>query len=168
MTPQLSHSNTPFKTKKFPLILICDGVQSPANIGGLFRICDAMGVERINFTGTEVDVASPRLKKTARNTTNTVNFNVENEIVSELLKLKKENYLLLALEITANSIPLESVELDKQKIALIIGNEQLGISSEILEMVQHTVHIEMFGKNSSMNVVQATGIGLYSLVRKLK
>ena len=168
MASQLSHSNTPFKPKKFPVILICDGVQSPANIGGLFRICEAMGVERIIFCGTGVDVSSPRLKKTARNTINAVNFTVENDIASELQKLKKANYLLIALEITANSISLESFELDKQKIALVIGNEQLGISAEVLDLVQQTIHIEMFGKNSSMNVVQATGIGLYSLVNKLK
>ena len=58
--------------------------------------------------------------------------------------------------------------MNQQKIALVIGNEQLGISAEVLELVQQTIHIEMFGKNSSMNVVQAAGIGLYSLINKLK
>ena len=46
-----------------------------------------------------------------------------------------------------------------------IGNERQGVSERILKQVQEVVHIEMFGKNSSMNVAQATAIALYELTK---
>ena len=52
-------------------------------------------------------------------------------------------------------------------IALIAGSEVSGISPELLEAAHQTAHIEMYGTNSSMNVVQATAIGLYELTGKL-
>ncbi len=37
----------------------------------------------------------------------------------------------------------------------------------ILQQVDAIVHINMFGNNSSMNVVQATSIALYEITKQL-
>jgi tRNA G18 (ribose-2'-O)-methylase SpoU len=79
----------------------------------------------------------------------------------------KKGYDIIALEISDISIPSERIALDKKAVVLIIGNEQFGISDEILALTSKHMHIEMYGENSSMNVVQATGIALYTLVNKL-
>ena len=44
---QLNHYNSKFKAKKFPIILLTDHVVRPANVGGLFRIADAFGVQKL-------------------------------------------------------------------------------------------------------------------------
>ena len=73
------------------------------------------------------------------------------------------------MEITSSSKPLEELEFSKnKKIALLIGNEIQGVSEYFLKNAHQVTHIEMFGKNSSMNVVQATGIALYEITRKMK
>ncbi len=168
MPQQLSHYNTPIKPKKFPIKLICDGVQSPSNIGSLFRICDAMGVSEIIFCNTELNISSPRLQKTARSTQKKVVYSISENILQTISELKKENYKIIALEITDKSIYLEEVVLSKkQKIAIIIGNEQHGISNKVLKTCDINTKISMFGKNSSINVVQATTIALYTMVNKL-
>ena len=51
---------------------------------------------------------------------------------------------------------------------MLIGNEIDGISETFLKKSHQVIHIEMFGKNSSMNVVQATGIALYELTKKMR
>lgn len=168
MTVQHSHSTNPFLPKKFPVILICDGIQSPANVGGLFRLCDAFGIQEITFCNATIDFTSARLRKTSRNTHERVSYSVKDDIVSELKNVRKKGYYLIALEICDKSIPLEELSIANQKIALIIGNEQHGISNDVLEEVKLTTHIEMFGSNSSMNVVQATGIALHSIISKIK
>ena len=53
------------------------------------------------------------------------------------------------------------------KIAFIIGDENHGVSDAILKQCNVIVHIEMYGQNSSMNVVQATSIALYEFTKKL-
>ena len=52
--------------RKFPLTLVADGLQSPANIGSLFRVSEAFGIEKIYFCNSLINFDSPRLKKTAR------------------------------------------------------------------------------------------------------
>ena len=84
----------------------------------------------------------------------------------KIQELKAENYTLIALEITEKSIPISELKLEKNsKIAIVIGDENHGVSASILEQCDTVVHIEMYGQNSSMNVVQATSIALYEFTK---
>ena len=168
MAFQHSHTTTPFSKKKFPVIVLCDGLSSPANVGSLFRICEALGIDQIIFYKSEIDFNSSRLKRTARETHKSVDFSTSDDIISTLEGLKKNGYDIIALEISEISIPSEEISLDNKGVALIIGSEQFGIAEEILAFAPKHMHIEMYGKNSSMNVVQATGIALYTIINKLK
>ena len=169
MSSRLKHSTTSFISQSFPITLICDGVQSPANIGSLFRICDALGVEKIFFCNASINFSSSRLLRTARNTHKKVAYNISNNCIEVVDYLKQKGYKVIALEITENSIPIEEINVaNGDKIALIIGNEQYGVSEEILKLHPTSTYINMYGNNSSMNVVQATSIALYSLINKLK
>ena len=49
---QLNHYNSKFKAKEFPIVLLTDHVVRPANVGGLFRIADAFGVQKLILGGT--------------------------------------------------------------------------------------------------------------------
>jgi tRNA G18 (ribose-2'-O)-methylase SpoU len=167
MAFQLSHTTTPFSKNKFPLIVLCDGLSSPANVGGLFRICEAFGVEQILFYNGNIDINSSRLKRTARETYKLVDYAICNDIKHTLKGLIKKGYEIIALEISEISTPSEMVTLNKKAVVLIVGNEQFGVSEEILALTSKHMHIEMYGENSSMNVVQATGIAIYTLINKL-
>ncbi len=168
MSSQHTHTSTNFAIKKFPITLVCDGVQSPSNIGSLFRICDALGVSEIIFCDAIINFKSPRLQKTARSTQKKVNYSESESIVTTIENLKKSNFKIVALEITDTSIPIEKFTLPKdQKVALVIGNEQKGVSNKVLQNNPATIHIQMFGENSSMNVVQAATIALHSIINKL-
>ena len=168
MSSQHTHTTTTFSVKKFPIVLVCDGVQSPSNIGSLFRICDALGVSEIIFCNAIINFKSPRLQKTARSTQKKLNYSESGSILTSLENLKKEGFKIISLEITDASIALKDFSLPShQKIALVVGNEQQGVSEEVLQHTHLAVHVEMFGENSSMNVVQAATIALHSIVNKL-
>lgn len=168
MSEQLHHYNSKFSKKKFPVILICDHVNSPANIGSLFRIADSFGVEKIYFIGEDITVISKRMIRTARSTHEMIPYEQINSSSALMNILKNDNYTLLALEITDHSIPVFEYEsTPEEKIALIIGEENSGVSKDILNLVKETVHIPMHGNNSSMNVATAAGIALYELTKKL-
>jgi len=168
MPSRLQHNNTNNSINKFPIKLLCDGVKSPSNIGALFRICDALGVSEIIFCKTDINIKSSRLQKTARSTQKKVLYTISTDIVSEINNFKKEGFQIIALEITDKSISVENISVSKeQKTVLIIGNEQNGISEEVLNLADQVISIPMFGENSSMNVVQATSIALYTIINKL-
>jgi len=165
---QLNHYNSTFKKQKFHITLICDNVTNTPNIGSLFRISDALGVEELIFCGENLQLGK-RMKKTSRSTEKYVSHKVESDILQVVTSLKAKRYIIIALEITDSSISLDDFLLNtNQPIALIIGNENIGVSEDILKLADEIVHIKMFGENTSMNVVQATSITLYELTKQLQ
>lgn len=166
---QKTHDTTNFEEKKFPLVLVLDGISSPANIGSLFRLADAFNIEKIIFCGIEVDLQSNRLKRTARSTIKNVIFEEHENAEAVCKDLKNSGYSLLALEIAAGSEAVEEVNYSSfQKIALVLGNENSGIQDNILNLADKMLHVNMFGKNSSMNVTHAAAIALFEITKSLQ
>lgn len=165
MSLQHSHESTDFQKKTFPIVVVCDGLESPANVGALFRLCDALGIQEIIFCNASFNINSNRLKRTSRNTHTEVPYSFETDILSALKTLQKKEYQLIALEITKSSTPIHSLSVENKKRALIIGNEQNGVSEAVLDLINTHIHIEMYGNNSSMNVIQAAAIALHSLTK---
>ncbi|MEL1241043.1 TrmH family RNA methyltransferase [Flavobacterium flavipallidum] len=165
---QLTHEENQFRSRQFPITLVCDHIYFQQNIGSLFRIGEAFGIERIIFLGKDIPLNYRKINKTSRSTHLHIPYTTIEENETLISFLQENNYEIIALEITSNSIALKDVLLpENKKIALIIGNEINGISEDLLNISNQIIHINMFGKNSSMNVVQATGIALYEFTSKL-
>jgi len=169
MNHQLSHIEHKFSKKKFSITVICDHLNSPANQGALFRICEAFGVQEIIYFGNTIDITSSRLKRTARSTENTIPYRCVNDISEIISSLKENKSTLLGLEITKYSRSIkEVVIIEDRPITLVIGSEKHGISKTLLEQLDQVLHIPMYGSNSSMNVIQATAIALFQITSKLE
>ena len=164
---QLNHYTSKFTKQQFPIVLISDNVSHAANLGSLFRTVDAFGIEHLILGGPAVELGR-KFTKTSRATEQSVSFEQVETLSEKIQELKAQNYTLVALEITDKSIPISELEFPKNsKIAFVIGDENHGVSASILGECDAVVHIEMYGQNSSMNVVQAASIGLYELTKKL-
>lgn len=161
---QLTHEENQFERKTFPITLVCDHIYFQQNIGSLFRISEAFGVENIIFLGKDIPLTPRKINKTSRSTHLYVPHQIIEE-TSELITFLLENkFEIIALEITNNSKPLKEIIIpENKKIAVLIGSEINGVSDELLKISNQIVHINMFGKNSSMNVSQATSVILYEL-----
>ena len=165
---QLTHANTHFEKRSFPITLVCDHIYFQQNIGSLFRIGEAFGIEKILLIGKDIPLTPRKINKTSRSTHLQIPYSVIEDTNDAIESLLNEKYALIALEITSSSIPIQQISVPKnQKVALIIGNEIEGISEAILAISNQITHITMYGKNSSMNVVQATSIALYEISNQL-
>lgn len=164
---QLTHYNSKFKLQKFPITLVCDNITNAPNIGSLFRIADAFGVEKIVFCGSNIPLGR-KMTKTSRATEKYVSYELKDSALSEVKSLIKKGYQIIALEITKDSKSIHKQDFSFSKpIVLLVGDENFGVSNSLLELSNTIIHIEMFGKNSSMNVVQATNIALYEITKQL-
>ena len=165
---QLSHYETKFNTYSFPIVIICDGLSSPFNIGGIFRIGDAFGIEQIIFLNAHKDLGK-RFKKTSRSAEKYIPYSIEDSFERVHEDLKKKEYQFIVLEITSKSQSLNRLSVNpKRPIALVIGSENFGVSQDILDTIKTQKHIDMYGVNSSMNVVQSVAIALYEITNQLK
>jgi tRNA G18 (ribose-2'-O)-methylase SpoU len=159
---QLTHEENQFERKTFPITLVCDNIYFQQNIGSLFRISEAFGVENIIFLGKDIPLTPRKINNTSRSTHLHVPHTVIEQTSDLVTYLLQNNFEIIALEIASTSKPLKEVNIpENQKIALIIGSEIDGVSDDLLKISNQIVHINMFGKNSSMNVVQAASIALY-------
>jgi len=164
---QLNHYNSTFTKRNFPITLICDQVSNGQNIGSLFRTADAFGIEKIVFCGEHIPLGR-KMTKTSRSTEKAVIYEVKADASEIISEYKKQGYHVVALEITKKSQPIHTYNFSKEKpIALVIGDENFGISDTVLKESNAIIHIDMFGQNSSMNVVQATNIALYEMTKQL-
>lgn len=164
---QLTHYNTNFKKHTFPITLISNNVANAPNIGSLFRIADAFGVEKLILCGSNIPLGR-KMTKTSRATEKSVNFEIQDDASSIVSNLKSKHYQIISLEITNNSIPIHNASFSpKHPIALVIGDENFGVSENILKLSDAIIHIDMYGQNSSMNVVQAANIALYEITKQL-
>ncbi len=166
---QLTHENTHFKKQRFPIILVCDHIYFQQNIGSLFRIAEAFGVEKIIFIGKDIPLTPRKINKTSRSTHLQIPYSVIEETSTAIEYLSINNFEIIALEIAETSKPINEVRVHNNlKIALVVGSEIAGVSEPILSVANQITHINMYGTNSSMNVVQATSIALYEITNKLK
>ena len=163
---QLDHYSSKFNQHIFPITLLCDNVTNAPNIGSLFRICDAFGVAQLIFCGEQITIGR-KVMKTSRATEKVVKYRYEPNIVTTVNELK-DTCFIAVLEITTNSVPIHQFKFDLNKpVTLIVGDENYGVNQQIVDLADAVLHIDMFGQNSSMNVVQATNIALYEITKQL-
>ena len=151
---QTSHYQFKTGNHNLDIVIVCDSLKSPANIGGILRVSDAFGAQEVVFLG-EKQVLTSRVKSVSRGAEKFVKYRfIEN--------FEFDSRAWFCLEQTKTSTPLANFNLKSNKIGIIIGNESTGVSKKFLELFP-SFHIKMFGLNSSMNVTNALSSALFHL-----
>ena len=137
------------------IVVVCDELESPANIGGVLRLADAFGVSEVVFLGGNKKM-SPRAKSVSRGTEKYVNYRFVEEF-------DFGNRDWFCLELSSISKPVTNFKLTNAKVGVIIGNENSGVRESFLSLFP-SFHIPMYGNNSSMNVTNALSATLFRLI----
>lgn len=165
-TKQLSHLEVKNKTSNKELIVVAENIRTPENVGMIFRVCEAFGVKKVILVGDSPNLSNSRVLRTARNTQKELTIQFVNDVQLVIQNLKEEQFQLIGLEYTNNSETLKGFDFSRhQKIAVFLGAERSGIENNTLQLLDNIMHIELFGKNSSINVVNALAILLYEVMR---
>ena len=150
-----------------PLVLILDGLQSPGNIGAIFRLADAARLEHIYLFQCSSISKDRKFLRSSRSTQKYVSSTVVHEI--DQLILLKHQYHWVAVEKTDQSTSYQKYSVNRsKKTALILGNEMTGVRPELLVQSEKVIHIPMLGVNTSMNVVSAAAIAIYKILESLQ
>jgi 23S rRNA (guanosine2251-2'-O)-methyltransferase len=163
---QLTHKDIENKQEQFPITIVCDAIRTPENIGMCFRISESFGVQKIYLHENSPSIENKIVKKTARNTVNQIQHASYHDFDALIKQLKQEGNTIIGIEITDKSINIQDFNFKNHgKIALLLGSERNGIKN--IDLVDETVAIPMFGRNSSMNVIHSLAITLYEVTNQL-
>ncbi len=153
------------KSSRIQLNFILDNVSNIGNVGMIFRIADALRIKKIFLYNYSDKINPKKLAKTSRSTINYVEFEYISNI-NDLIKLKA-NSTFIALEKTELSINYKNFTSSKETF-LIIGAENMGVSQELLNLAETSLHLPMNGFNTSINVATATAVVAYELSSNIK
>lgn len=164
---QLTHYEIENNTQQFPISIVCDAIRTPENIGMCFRIAESFGVSKIYLHESSPSLDNRIVKKTARNTLNQIESETYGDFNSIIEQLKKKGNTIVGIEITDKSITIQDFDFkNHDKLVLLLGSERNGI--ENIDLVDATVSIPMYGRNSSMNVIHSLAITLYEATNQIK
>lgn len=153
------------------IAVLCD-IRSIHNVGSMFRTADGAGIGKIYLCGitpTPLDRfgnVRSQFAKVALGAERSVAWEHAASAPALLKRLKKEGYLVFAVEQTKRSVPHRTVRLgngDLEKLAIVLGNEVAGLSPAVLALADKVLEIPMRGEKESLNVSVAFGIVAYHL-----
>ncbi len=154
--------------KKTPLVVVLDNVRSALNVGSVFRTADSFAVEKIYLCGITATPPHKEISKSAIGATDSVNWEHVKDISDAITNLKSNGYKVLGVEQTSKTTLLQDVKIDSnQKVAIVMGNEVMGISDAILPLLDEVIEIPQFGTKHSLNVSVCTGIVVWEVFRKM-
>jgi tRNA G18 (ribose-2'-O)-methylase SpoU len=146
-------------------IIMLDNITSTENVGSIARSATALGVNSYILPKQGPHPFGRRALRVSMGHMAMLKTHLYEDIFETIKKLKADGYTIFAAEITKESIPLAKVVVP-QKWVLIMGHEGHGISSEILALCDHIVHIEMMPNIKSFNVAVAASILMYNFKQK--
>jgi len=149
--------------------IVLHNVRSMHNVGAAFRNADAFGIDELILSGFSPAPPRPEISKAAIGAVEYVSWRQADNILNTVKKLKNENYLILGLEHTAESILLPEYQPPCDKnICLLFGNEVTGIDEDILPLVDSFLEIPQYGHKHSLNVSVTVGVALYAFLEKCR
>ena len=147
---------------KSSLVIVLDRLRSAHNVGNIFRLAEALGAEIIGCGATPMP-PHPKLERTAMGTDKTVPFRTVPEVMTAITELRQAGYRILAAE-PGGGIESEAWQQEYTlPVAVIFGNEALGVHPEAVKMADGLVSLPMGGSKASINVSNAAAAILYAI-----
>jgi TrmH family RNA methyltransferase len=142
--------------------IVLDNLIDHGNIGTIVRTGYAYGVNNYVYTNKDMDFYYSKIIDASRGTV----FNVHQKSLNskpELIKyLRDNNYQIVATSPHGNRIQ-SLLNLKQKPIAVIFGNENSGVSSELIETADYVAKIPLVRDIESLNVGVSAGISIHEL-----
>ena len=147
-----------------PLIVICDELSDPHNLGAILRSAECAGAHGVIIPKRRSVGLTAVVAKASAGAVEYMKVARVTNISATIEDLKKEGVWVFGTA-AEGSIPMYEADL-KGPAALVIGSEGDGMSRLVREKCDVTVSIPMRGNITSLNASAAASILLYEAVRQ--
>ena len=145
------------------LVLVCESIEKPGNLGTMLRSADASGVSAVIVCDPCTDIHNPNVVRASTGTLFTLPIAVASA-KDTLAWLKAHGFAIMAATPHAEKLYFEQNLTDR--VALCLGSEQYGLTAEFMNNADLRVRIPMLGTADSLNVSAAATILLSEVVRQ--
>lgn len=135
----------------------------PVNVGSIFRIADALNVAEVVLAGITPTPPHPTISKVGRGKDRSVPWRYVKQPEAALEDLRANRFWIAALEIADPCQPYFAVDYP-ERVALVLGNEDHGVTRACLDLCDEAVFVPMYGKGKSLNVHVSLAVVGYHLL----
>lgn len=144
------------------LIVVCDGVEDPHNLGAIIRCAECAGAHGVIIPQRRACGLTPAVSKASAGAIMHMAVAKVTNITATLETLKEKGIWTFAAE--ADGEDFYNVDWDLP-CAIVMGGEDSGVSRLVRETCDFTVSIPMYGKVNSLNVSTAASVLLCHAAR---
>ena len=145
------------------LVLVCEAVEKPGNLGAMLRTADAAGADALIAAAPVIDWGNPNLVRASRGCLFSVS--VAEAAPEEAIQWLRAKGIAVVAATPDGGRPPTAVDLARP-VALVVGSERHGLSPAWVREADATVRIPMFGRVNSLNVAASAAILLYEALRQ--
>lgn len=147
-----------------PLVVVLDGVTDVRNFGAIARTCECAGVNCIVIPERNSVSVNADAVKTSAGALNYLPVCRERNLVKSVQYLRDCGFKVMG---ASEKTDLNYTKADfTGPVAIVLGAEDTGISTDVLKLCDTLVAIPEFGQINSLNVSVAGGIMIYEVVRQ--
>lgn len=149
------------------LVVVLEGVANADNVGGVFRNAAAFGAGAVLLSPGCCDPLYRKAVRTSMAATLTIPFARIDDWPGGLTVLRAAGFALVALTPREPATSLDDFVrcAPPQRIALMVGAEDAGLTAAVVATADHRVRIPISQEVDSLNLSVATGIALSRLSR---
>lgn len=162
-----THDHEQTDNPELPIIVILDNLRSSFNVGSIFRTSECLKISKIYCCGITPQPDKKDIVSTSMGTSELVAWEHVPDTEALIKRLKEDGTPVYALETAEPSIDLYGFE-PPSHLALVLGNEALGIAPETLMLCDGIIRIPVRGWKNSLNVAVSYAVTVYEIYRKLK
>ncbi|MCW3104657.1 MAG: rRNA ((2251)-2-O)-methyltransferase RlmB [Bacteroidetes bacterium] len=153
-----------FEAGKTPLLLILDRITDVRNFGAIARTAECAGVDAIIIPQKGAAQINADAIKTSTGALHKIPVCREENLKQVIEYLRESGLQVIACTEKASD---DYYKVDfTLPVAIMMGSEEDGISSEFLKLADAHAKIPLLGEIGSLNVSVATGVMLYEVVRQ--
>ena len=147
-----------------PLIVICDELSDPHNLGAILRSAECAGAHGVIIPKRRSVGLTATVAKASAGAVEYMKVAKVSNINNAIGELKEKGVWIFGTA-AEGSVPMYQADLTGP-VAVVIGNEGNGMSQLVRKNCDMLVHIPMKGQISSLNASAAASILLYEAVRQ--
>jgi tRNA G18 (ribose-2'-O)-methylase SpoU len=151
--------------KTNPIVLVLDNIRSAFNVGSMFRTGETAGVMEIVTCGITATPPHPKLRKTALSAVDMVPCRHFEDTLSAIRDLKAQGFKIVVMETTSRSQVYTEIDFP-EKVALVMGNEVMGVDTKVIDEADIIAEIPTFGIKNSLCVSSAAPIVVFEVLRQ--
>lgn len=156
--------NDCYSSGKDPFILVLDGVTDVRNLGAIARTAECVGIDAIVVPKRGSAQITGDAMKTSSGALNFIKV-CRVDRLSKAVRFLKDSGVKLVAGTEKTSTSLYQNEFTGP-VAIIMGNEESGISDDVMKYCEHKAAIPLVGKVGSLNVGAAAAVIMYEAFRQ--